>query len=312
MQQLGARLRAVRVRRGWRQEDLAPRVGVDRSVISRIERGHLDRIVLGTLLDVARELDVQISVTARSRGADLDRLVNGRHAALHESVARWFAEDLPSWLLDPEVSFSIFGERGVIDILAWHPGERALVVIELKTDIVDVNVLIGEMGRRRRLAWQIARERGWDPLTVSVWVIVAAGRTNRARLASHRAVLRNAFPADGRSMTAWLRSPDRAVAALSLWERTLAGVAAGGYAARHRVRVPAGGDATRGRGRAGGDATTTGSRAGGDRARPRSAADADATTGSRAGGHPARPGSAADGDPARAGSRDHRDRRRPS
>ena len=298
MQQLGARLRAVRVRRGWRQEDLAPRVGVDRSVISRIERGHLDRIVLGTLLDVARELDVQISVTARSRGADLDRLVNGRHAALHESVARWFAEDLPSWILDPEVSFSIFGERGVIDILAWHPGERALVVIELKTDIVDVNVLIGEMGRRRRLASQIARERGWDPLTVSVWVIVAAGRTNRARLASHRAVLRNAFPADGRSMTAWLRSPDRAVAALSLWERTLAGVAAGGYAARHRVRVPTGGDATRIRARAGGDATTTGSPAGGAAAAG-SAGDADATTGSRPASTrraPGEPGSSADGD----------------
>jgi hypothetical protein len=119
------------------------------------------------------------------------------------------AQELPEWTLDPEVSFSIYGERGIIDILAWHPGHRALVVIELKTDIVDVNDLIGQMDRRRRLARRIGEERDWDPLTISTWVIVAAGRTNRARLAAHRALLRNAFPVDGRSIRGWLRRPDR-------------------------------------------------------------------------------------------------------
>ncbi|MEX1172537.1 MAG: helix-turn-helix transcriptional regulator [Chloroflexota bacterium] len=238
MRRLGERLRAVRVRRGWRQADVATRAGVDRSQISRLERGHLERMPLGTILTVARVLDVHIAVTATSRGADLDRLVNARHAGLHESVARWFAAELPDWLLDPEVTFSIYGERGIIDILAWHAGQRALLVIELKTDVVEVEDLIGKMDQRRRLAWTIARERGWDPLTVSVWVIVAGGRTNRARLAAHRAVLRNAFPADGRRMRGWLRSPVGAMAALSLWDRSHAGVAPGGYAARHRVRRP--------------------------------------------------------------------------
>lgn len=204
-------------------------------MISRIERGHLERVQLGTILAVARALDVQVTLSARSRGADLDRLVSGRHSGLHESVARWFADELPDWTLDPEVSFSIFGERGVIDILAWHPGHRALVIIELKTDIVDVNELIGQMDRRRRLAREIVEARGWEPLTVSTWVIVANGRTNRARLAAHRELLRNAFPVDGRSMPGWLHRPDRAVAALSLWERVEAGTASGGYAARHRV-----------------------------------------------------------------------------
>jgi transcriptional regulator with XRE-family HTH domain len=234
-QQLGARFRAVRIRRGWRQVDLATKVGLDPSVISRIERGHLDRIALGTILEVARALDVQVSLAARSRGADLDRLVSGRHAGLHESVARWFADVLPEWTLEPEVSFSIYGERGIIDILAWHPGRRALVIIELKTDIVDVNELIGRMDQRRRLARQIAEDRGWDPLTVSTWVIVAGGRTNRARLAAHRVLLRNAFPMDGRSLPGWLRRPDRRISALSVWERVERGTVQGGYAARHRV-----------------------------------------------------------------------------
>lgn len=234
-QQVGARFRAVRIRRGWRQADVGRKVGLSPSVISRIERGHIERLQLGTILAVARALDIQVTLAARSRGADLDRLVSGRHAALHESVARWFADGFPGWIREPEVSLSIYGERGIIDILAWHPAHRALVIIELKTDIVDVNELVGRMDQRRRLAVRIAEDRGWDPLTISVWVIVANGRTNRARLAAHRTLLRNAFPVDGRSIRGWLRRPDRRIAALSLWDRVESGSAPGAFAARHRV-----------------------------------------------------------------------------
>jgi transcriptional regulator with XRE-family HTH domain len=168
LQQLGARFRAVRIRRAWRQEDLARRVGVDRSTISRIERGHLEGTTIGTLLKLARALDIQLTFVTRSRGADLDRLVHGRHAGMHESVLRWFGKHGTDWQLESEVSFAIAGERGVIDILGWHAGRRALVIIELKTDLVDLGDLLAQMDRRRRLARRIAAERGWDPVTISV------------------------------------------------------------------------------------------------------------------------------------------------
>ncbi|HET9757684.1 MAG TPA: helix-turn-helix transcriptional regulator [Candidatus Limnocylindrales bacterium] len=170
MQRCGATFRAVRIKRGWRQIDMAARARVHRSVVSGIERGHLERVSIGTLLEVARVLEIQVTFGTRWRAGDLDRLVSGRHSRLHEAVASWFATALPDWILAPEVSFSIFGERGIIDILAWHPGRRALLVIELKTDLADVNELIGTMDRRRRLAWDIAKDRGWEPLTVSTWV----------------------------------------------------------------------------------------------------------------------------------------------
>jgi transcriptional regulator with XRE-family HTH domain len=229
-QALGARFRAVRIKRGWRQADVGARARVDRSVVSRIERGHLESVTLGTLLRVARTLDIQVTVNARSRGADLDRLVNAHHAGLHESVVAWFGRILPEWILDPEVSFAIGVERGVIDLLAWHPGRRALLIIELKTDVVEISDLMAKAHQRRRLARRIVAERGWDPVTVSVWIVVADGSANRARVSRHLAVLRTAFPVDGRSMRSWLRSPDRAVAALSFWPRP-------DLAARHRVRV---------------------------------------------------------------------------
>ncbi len=216
-QRRGATIRAIRVRRGWRQSDLAGRSGVSPATISRLERGHPGLLTVDTVRRVASALDIRVDLVPRWRAGDLDRVLNAKHSQLHELVARWFAKELPTWVLAPEVSYAIYGERGVIDIVAWHPGRRAILVIELKTDVVDVNQLIGKVGEKARLIRQIVRDRGWDPLTVSTWVIVASGRTNRARLAAHQAVLRAAFPADGRGMRRWLADPAGSVAALSLW-----------------------------------------------------------------------------------------------
>jgi hypothetical protein len=154
---------------------------------------------------------------ARWRGGDLDRLLNARHSELHELVARHFAANLPAWILAPEVSFSIYGERGVIDILGWHAPTRALLVIELKTGIVDVNELIGTFDRKRRLAAQVGRGRGWDPAVIGQWLIVSGDRTNRRRLEAHRTVLRAVLPDDGRAMRRWLGQPVTKIAALSMW-----------------------------------------------------------------------------------------------
>jgi hypothetical protein len=115
------------------------------------------------------------------------------------------------------VSFSIYGERGVIDLLLWHPGRRALLVIELKTDIVDVGEMLGTLDKKRRLAWQIAEDRGWLPLTISAWIVVAGSRTNERRISEFRAMLRSAYPADGRQMRAWLRDPVGSIAGLSTY-----------------------------------------------------------------------------------------------
>jgi hypothetical protein len=60
---------------------------------------------------VARALGIRTQLVARWQGGDLDRLVSGGHARLHESVARWFDASLPGWTLNPEVSYAIRGER---------------------------------------------------------------------------------------------------------------------------------------------------------------------------------------------------------
>ena len=235
---LGTAIRLLRQRRRWTQAELGARAGVSDTTISRIERGHIRSVTVATIQDVAGELEVRIDLVPRWRSGDLDRLLNRRHSNLHELVARWFADAVPDWVLAPEVSYSIYGERGVIDILAWHPERRALLIIELKTDVVDVNDMVGQADRRRRLARTIAAERGWDPATVSVWVVVAPSRTNRRRISAHEAMLRAAFPDDGRRMRAWLRDPADSVAALSFWPDSHAGKVGPALPPARRVRRP--------------------------------------------------------------------------
>jgi DNA-binding Xre family transcriptional regulator len=219
----GITVRTVRIRRGWRQDDLSAVAHVSRAQVGRIEHGHLDSIQLGTLRDVCGALEIRVDLVPRWRGGDLDRMISSRHALLAESVVQALRGDSPDWQVFPEVSFSIWGERGVIDLFAWHPGRRALLVIELKTELVDVGETLGTMDRKQRLAAQVAAERGWDAATVSGWIILAAGRTNERRLAEFRSTLRAAYPADARQMRAWLNDPLGSIAALSIWHEASPG-----------------------------------------------------------------------------------------
>jgi transcriptional regulator with XRE-family HTH domain len=222
------------VRRGWRQEDLADDAGASRSTVSRLEAGRLEAIQVGTVRRVCTSLGIRLLLEARGHGAELDRMLGARHSAMHEAVASLFAA-LPDWVTLPEVTFAIYGERGTIDILAWHTPSRCLLVIELKTELVDMQETVGTLDRKVRLAPRIAAERGWAAVSVSSWLVVAEGATNRRRLAAHAAMLRSAFPADGRTISRWLRAPAGRDAALSFLSGDRPGNAPSGFAALQRV-----------------------------------------------------------------------------
>jgi transcriptional regulator with XRE-family HTH domain len=235
---LGTVCRALRIRRGWRQEDLAKRAGATRSDVSRIECGRALELRGEVVVQVAIALGGRVGYSVTWQGGELDRLLNARHSALHETVARFF-RSLGGWELAPEVSYSVRGERGIIDILAWHATTRTLLVIELKTEVVDVNELMGKVDQKQRLAAVVVRDRGWIPARVAAWVIVGDSAMNRRRVQSHATTLRAAFPADGRSISGWLQRPDSPMKCLSFWtnapgERTKRGVAV-----VRRVRKPA-------------------------------------------------------------------------
>ena len=169
---------------------------MSRPAYSRIERGHLAN--LPRVRAAANALEMRAEISVYWRGGDLERLLRARHAAMSEAVAGMLRA--AGWEVHPEVSFNHFGERGVIDVVGWHPGWRTMLIIELKTELVDVGELLGTMDRRRRLGPRLAQERGWRPERIGAWIVLAESRTNRRHVARHREVMRSAFPEGGHAV----------------------------------------------------------------------------------------------------------------
>ena len=231
--QLGARVRAIRLRRGQRQADLARLAGASRGSVSRLERGHLETLSVRAIRAIAGALEIKVDMVPRWRGGDLERVVSGRHAALAEAVVGRLVAF--GWTVRPEVSFSIYGERGIIDLLAWRADVRSLLVIELKTEIVDVGELLGTLDRKVRLAPQIALDLGWRPSVVSEAVVIAESRTNHRRVAEHVATLRSALPDDGRRLRGWLATPLTPIRALAFMTDARPRSVGRGFSGRRRV-----------------------------------------------------------------------------
>jgi hypothetical protein len=112
-----------------------------------------------------------------------------------------------SWIVRPEVSFSVYGERGSIDVLAFHPVSRVLLTAEVKTSFGDIQQTLSAIDRKGRLGPQIARGQGWDPVAVSVLLAVADTTTNRRTVAAHARTFAAAFPFRGRGAARQLRGP---------------------------------------------------------------------------------------------------------
>ena len=232
---IGRGLRAIRIRTNLTQQVVATRAGVARALVSRIERGDLACVRVEQLLALAAALRADIDIVLRWNGADLDRLLNAGHSAMHELVVGILTAT--GWEVVPERSFSIWGERGVVDLLAWHAATRSLLVVELKTEIVEVQRLIGTVDRYRRLAPAIVHDLGWEPVTVGTWVAVAECPTNRRRLGEHAGVLRAAFPSDGRTVPGWLRRPSGSLLALSFLSDVRVANRTAARSSRQRVRA---------------------------------------------------------------------------
>lgn len=232
---LGARIRALRQRLDWRQQDLADRAGLTQDDVSRIERGRLSPIALGKLRRVATALDAELPISLRWRGGDLDRLMDEGHAALVGRVALMLRE--LGWDVRLEVSYSVYGERGSIDVLAWHPGARVLLVVEVKTELVAVEETLRRHDQKSRLGARIAAERfGWEARAVGRLLVLPSLSTPRRRVERHAAVMNVAYPLRSLSLRRWLEAPGAAAAGL-LFLDVSRGAAQGRSAiARRRIR----------------------------------------------------------------------------
>ncbi len=204
---------AVRHEKGLRQLDLAKLADVSQTVISRAERGRLDGMTFSVLERIARTLEIDLRLEARWRGGTGDRLIDREHARLVELVVailrRW------GWDVRVEFTFNHFGERGSVDVLAYHPGAHALLIVEVKSRLTDLQAFLASFGRKVRIVPDLARqELDWDATDVGRLLVVTGSSSNRVIVDRHRAIFDVSFPARAADVRHWLRTPTGPVAAV--------------------------------------------------------------------------------------------------
>lgn len=212
-------------------------------MISLVERGHLAKVSLPLLRRILAALDARLVIELRWRAGALERLLDEDHAAVVARVADLLR--LAGWEVLVEVTYSEWGERGSIDLLAYHAASGTLLVVEVKTDLPSAEAALRKLDEKVRLAPKVARERfGWHVRAVSRLLVMPDTSVLRRRAGPSSLVAR-VLPDQARAIRRWIEQP---VGPLNgVWFLSGIGVpsAIKGTGGRDRVRrrrVPPGSD----------------------------------------------------------------------
>lgn len=210
---IGRLFRMTRYRRGWTQEELSARAGISTSAISRIEGGQAMRYRLRTVQRLGDALDLRVEILVTGRGGESARLLDEEHAAIVEHIAAMLTRE--GWVVVAEPSFNVYGDRGRLDLLAFHPTTGALLIVEVKTEITDLQQLFGSLSVKERLAPSLAVERGWQVSQVATLLAVADANANLRAIRAHPTLFRG-FESSRPSVKAWLHAPSTGTRSLLL------------------------------------------------------------------------------------------------
>lgn len=198
--------RRLRQRAGLTQKALSVKAGVGRWRIGRLEADQIEGLRLEEVERCLAALGAELEVRVSYRGAAVDRLIDEVHAQVAARVVEILSRY--GWQVQAEVTFSEWGERGSYDILAWHPGTRTLLVIEVKSELASVEGTLRPLDVKVRLARDVASKRfGWQARAVGSVMVLPEDRSARRQVAANATLLRAALPATSRPIRAWLRSP---------------------------------------------------------------------------------------------------------
>jgi hypothetical protein len=181
--------------------------------VSLLERGQIERVSVDRFRKVCAALQIDAVLELRWRGGQGDRLIDRDHARIVEAVIAELAR--LGWETYPEFTFNSYGERGSVDILAWHPGKRALLLVEVKTRLTDLQRLLMSLSKKLRLVpGLVSEERGWERRVLGHVVVMLDTRANRSTVARHQATFAATFPSRTADVRGWLRSPTADLAGL--------------------------------------------------------------------------------------------------
>lgn len=210
---VGRLARALRHRLGWTQAEVGRRAGVSQTLVSLFERGKFEQLTVRNTRRIASVLEMRLPFDPRWRGSDGDQLLDAAHAAIVNEVVAMLRG--AGWEVLVEYTFNHYGERGSVDVVGWHPRRRCLLVVEVKSRLLDVQATIAALNRKVRVVRRLlADERGWVAESVGVVLVAEEMTANRSIVARHRDIFGASFPDRGWAARRWLRRPAGALSAV--------------------------------------------------------------------------------------------------
>ena len=180
-------------------------------MISRAERGLAAGLAFDTAMHTLDAMGARLIVRV-----DAPLLVSAprQKDPAHARMSGYVGARLrrAGWQTMTEVEVGGDRSRGWIDVLAFEPKSRILLVIELKTEIHDLGQIERSLGWHEREAWAAARRSGWRPSALRGWLLLLASESNDARIAENRISFDTGFPLRSRHLMAILEGTTRSVA----------------------------------------------------------------------------------------------------
>jgi transcriptional regulator with XRE-family HTH domain len=183
-------VRTTRSRIRWTQRELARRSGVVQSRISMIERGLVDDVRISEIEAICSALRIEYRIDFRTPDL-LARPADLVHARCSAHVDRRLSAQ--GFRIAREVEIGSGRIRGWIDLLAFDPATRLLVIVEIKTELADLGGLERALGWYERGARLAAAELRWRPRSVCTAVLVLHTAANDRLISANRGVLSAAF-----------------------------------------------------------------------------------------------------------------------
>lgn len=213
--QVGAIIRATRLEHGWSQDTLAARVRTSQSTIARLESGQLAFLDATLVSRVFAVLGIRSAFDARTLGlASRREQRDVVHAACEAHVARRLGA--AGWEPRLELEIGSGRWRGWIDLLAYRPLDRALLLGEIKSELDDFGRIERTLGWYEREAPAVAERLGWHPATLRTALIVLVTDENDERLTRNAALLGQSFAGTAADLARWVAEPGVAPPARSI------------------------------------------------------------------------------------------------
>jgi DNA-binding XRE family transcriptional regulator len=173
------------------QQTLADAVGVSRPHIAAIESGRTNPS-LDLVARIADRLGIQLELVAHKPLV----FASAQHDLVHARCSGYVDRRLRSagWEVRREVEVIHGRSHGWIDLLAFDPRTRTVLIIEVKTRIDDLGAIERQFGWYERSALGLARDLGWQPHRVVGWLLALASDEVDIAIGANTDALGSAFP----------------------------------------------------------------------------------------------------------------------